>query len=71
MDALWNACLTAVAVMLGVPVLALLLGVLGRALLHAGRRPRRGGEVLQLTLPLQRNPAGKLQRLRAGLGLDG
>lgn len=72
MDALWSACLTAVAVMFGVPLLAVLLGLCRRALLRlTTQRPRRGGEVLQLTLPLHRNEPRKLRRLRTSLGLDG
>jgi hypothetical protein len=71
MDALWSACLTAVAVMFGVPLLAAVLGLCGRALLRVLRRPRRGGEVLQLTLPLHRNEPRKLSRLRTSLGLHG
>lgn len=72
MDALWSPCLTAVAVIFGVPLLARLLALGGRALRRAGRRgPRRGGEVVQLALPLHRNEPRKLRRLRAGLGLHG
>lgn len=67
MDVLWNACLTAVAVMLGVPVLAAILGAGGRLAIRVARRGRGG--VVQLTLPLRDNPAGKLERLRAGMGI--
>jgi hypothetical protein len=69
MDVLWNACFTAVAVMLGVPLLAAVLGLCGRAALRVIRRQGRPAGVLQLTLPLRDNPPGKLGRLRAGLGL--
>jgi hypothetical protein len=67
MDVLWNACLTAVAVMVGVPVLAALLGLCGRLALRLARRGH--GQVVQLALPLRDNPAHKLERLRAGMGL--
>ncbi len=69
MDVLWNACFTAVAVMLGVPLLAAGLGLCSRAVLRGPLRQRRG-EVLQLRLPLHENPPGKLARLREGLGLN-
>lgn len=68
MDVLWSACLTAVAVMAGVPILAALLGLCGRLVLRLARRGR--GEVVQLTLPLRDNPARKLERLRAGMGIN-
>lgn len=68
MGALWNACFTAVAVMVGVPLLAAGLGLCARAILRRLPRRRRG-EVVQLRLPLHENPPGKLDRLREGLGL--
>lgn len=68
MDVLWNASLTAVAVMLGVPVLAGALGLCGRGLLRLVPGHGRRAEVLQLRLPLRENPPRKLARLRAGLG---
>ncbi len=68
MDVLWNACFTAIAVMMGVPLLAAGLGLCGRVLLRVGPRQGRGG-VLQLRLPLRDNPPGKLERLRESLGL--
>lgn len=70
MDVLWCACLTAIAVMLAIPVLAALAGLAGRTLAGVLRR-LRAGAVVQLRLPLRDNPPRKLERLRAGLGLEG
>ncbi len=69
MEVPWSACFTAVAVMLGVPLLAAGLALCGRALVRGAPRRRRG-QTLQLRLPLRENAPGKLERLRAGLGVD-
>ncbi len=73
MDDLWYACFTAVAVMMGLPALAVIAGALWRGVAEGGRvrrvRPRESP--LRLRMPLRENPARALVRLRESLGLHG
>ncbi len=68
MDTLWNACFAAVAVMMGVPLLAATLGLCTRWVVRFARRRQAA---VQLSLPLASISPGKLQLLRQGLGVHG